>query len=143
MKLYVLTISLLFTLTSFCQKQHVRGVVYDGESGDGLPGVEVKIKGTDICSTTNDRGLYMVTVPDSKATIIYSAHNYNDFRVRAGNKIKINVVLNTDVVGSDDVDVGYGTQSSNQITGAVSTISSVKKTTPSYMISCVKLKKSK
>lgn len=121
-----------------CRGQiHVRGVVYDGQTGDGLPGVTVQLKGSDVCTITDAKGLYLISVPNKKATITYSAPGKNGFQIKTGSKIKINIVMNPDGTEPQEVQVGYGTRRSSELTGAVSTISSGRNA-PSYMISCVR-----
>jgi len=113
---------------------HVRGVVYDADSGDGIPDVVVSVVGSDICSTTDSSGRYKITVPVPKSTLMYTAPDYDAFLVRVGKKMGINVVLVTDFIYVNDVAVGYGTQAANQITGAVATIGNSPQRS-SYMIS--------
>src|SRR5690606_25807426 len=49
----------------------VEGTVTSQESGEGLPGVNVLIKGTTNGTVTDINGSYSVTAPDGDATLVF------------------------------------------------------------------------
>ena len=97
-------------------------------SGVPIPGVQVVVKGTAIGTTTNADGKYLLDVPDSKSTLIFSFVGYTTIEKPANQNV-INISLSEDVQKIDDVVViGYGTQKKADLTGSVSTVASDKLT---------------
>jgi len=97
----------------------VTGKVSD-ENGEGLPGVNVSIKGTSRGVATNALGIYSISVVDSKAILVFSFVSYQSQEVVVGNRTTINVSLNTDIKSLNEVVVvGYGTTKKSDLTGSV------------------------
>ena len=106
-------------------EQTVTGQVIDQENGEGLPGVNVLVKGTTIGTVTDVDGNYRLTAPANAETLVFSSVGYVSQEVAVSNRTTINVALNSDTQALDEVVVvGYGTQKQSQITGAVSTVNS-------------------
>jgi TonB-dependent starch-binding outer membrane protein SusC len=104
---------------------NIRGAV-TSESGEGLPGVNVLLKGTSTGTTTDVNGAYALSVPDASAggTLVFSYIGFITQEVPISNRSVIDVVLASDVQAlSEVVVVGYGTQQRRDITGAVATLS--------------------
>jgi TonB-linked SusC/RagA family outer membrane protein len=102
----------------------VRGTVTD-TSGVGLPGVSVTIKGrSGYGALTDVNGGYMVKVPED-ATLVYSMMGFlsQEVPVRSREFIAIKLKQNIDLL-EDVVVVGYGTQQKNNVTGALTSVSS-------------------
>lgn len=100
----------------------VSGRVTD-EKGDGLPGVNVVLKGTTRGVTTDAQGQFRITVPDQNATLVFSFVGYTTQEMLVGNASTITVKLLADNQTLEEVVVvGYGTQSRGTVTGAVGTI---------------------
>jgi TonB-linked SusC/RagA family outer membrane protein len=109
---------------SFAQGIQVSGTVTDAE-GNGLPGVNVVIKGTTTGAVTNLDGYYSITAPGSDAVLVYSYVGYLTQEIAVGNQTSINVTLEEDVLGLEEVVViGYGTQRKIDVTGSVATMNS-------------------
>ncbi|QMW01379.1 SusC/RagA family TonB-linked outer membrane protein [Spirosoma foliorum] len=95
------------------------------ETGDGLPGVSVVVKGTTIGTATDGNGMYKLNVPDAQAkgTLVFSFIGYETQEVTLGNQTAISLQLQPTANSINEVVVvGYGTQKRENITGAVSTI---------------------
>lgn len=93
------------------------------ETGEGLPGVNVLVKGTTSGTTTDSDGNYTLTVPDNSTALIFSFIGYVTQEVSIDARTTIDVTLAVDIVSLSEVVVtGYGSQSKRDITGAVSTI---------------------
>ncbi|MVM38925.1 SusC/RagA family TonB-linked outer membrane protein [Spirosoma sp. HMF3257] len=95
------------------------------ETGDGLPGVSVVVKGTTIGTATDGTGMYKLNIPDaqSKGTLIFSFIGYETQEVTIGNQTTINLQLKPSANSIDEVVVvGYGTQSRRNVTGSVTKI---------------------
>jgi TonB-linked SusC/RagA family outer membrane protein len=98
------------------------GKVVDEKNG-ALPGVSVIVKGTSKGTTTGSDGNFTLTVEDAAPTLTFSFIGYTSQDIAIGNQSSFNVTL---VPSSEEltevVVVGYGTQSSAAVTGAVSNI---------------------
>lgn len=101
----------------------VKGKVTVGESGEGLEGVSVKIKGTDQGTVTDAQGNYMIDVAGNEGTLVFSYIGYTSQEVAVKGQSTINVVM---IQIGQDLDevvvVGYGTQKKVNLTGAVATV---------------------
>lgn len=99
----------------------VSGIVTD-EKNDVLAGVSVLVKGTSTGNITNIDGIYSLSVPDEKSTLVFSYIGYIDQEVQVGANKKIDIVLKEDVQAIEEVVVvGYGIQKKENLTGAIST----------------------
>lgn len=79
----------------------VRGEVKDN-TGEFLPGVNVFEKGTTNGSVTNIDGIYTIEVA-SNATLVFSFVGFKTLEVPVNGQTAINVVMEEDVVGLDEV----------------------------------------
>ncbi|WP_246146921.1 SusC/RagA family TonB-linked outer membrane protein [Seonamhaeicola marinus] len=104
------------------QEITVSGTVSDA-SGP-LPGVNIVVKGTSQGTQTDFDGNYSLSV-DSNATLVFSFLGYKTKEVAVGGNAKVDVILEEDVAGLDEVVVvGYSTKKRGELTGSVSTIQS-------------------
>ena len=104
--------------------QTITGKVAD-ENDEGLPGVNILVKGTTIGTVTDVDGNYRLTVSDAAAVLVFSSVGYETEEVIVGTQNTINLKMTPDVQSlSEIVVVGYGTQERAKVTGAISTISS-------------------
>ncbi len=102
--------------------QVVTGKITD-ENSEGLPGVNILVKGTTTGTVTDISGNYRITVPDGDAILVFSSVGYNTEEVAVGDQSTINLQMTPDVQAlSEIVVVGYGTQERGVVTGAVSTV---------------------
>lgn len=108
-------------------QQTITGKVTDGESGDGLPGVSVTVKGTTAGVSTDMDGNYSISVPadNPEPVLVFSFLGYSSQEVPVGTESVINVTLNQDVAALEQVVVvGYGTTQRRNLTSAVTTVES-------------------
>lgn len=104
-------------------EQLVTGLVSD-ETGAGLPGVSVVVKGTQRGTTTDATGQYKLSVPDGAVTLVFSFVGYVSQEVAVGNRQAVNVTLQVDnKTLSEVVVVGYGTKKREDVTGAIAQVS--------------------
>ncbi len=95
------------------------------ENGEGIPGVNVLLKGTTTGTTTTAEGTYSLEVPDGTGTLVFSFIGYVTQEVPVNNRTSINVNLLPDVKSlTEVVVVGYGTQEKKDLTGSVSSLDS-------------------
>lgn len=120
---------------------HIRGTVYESELGDKLKNVTVKIDGTDFCSTTDSLGNYKITVPNEKTYLYFTCDGYDPIYVKVHQFYEINIVLGQLFVSAKDVDLGYGSQRSTEVTGAVTSLGGGQGHARSFVSSTKKLKK--
>jgi TonB-dependent starch-binding outer membrane protein SusC len=111
----------LFSVLAFAQNARITGKVID-DTGEGLPGVSVQVKGTATGTVTDIDGNYSIS-SSREGTLVFSYTGYGSQEVYVGNQTAINVTLApSDNVLGEAVVVGYGTQSRRDITGAVAVV---------------------
>lgn len=105
------------------QNVPVSGRVTDAK-GEGLPGVTVLVKGTSIGTSTGADGSFSLSVPEN-STLVFSSIGYKNQEIAVtGATSTIAVRLSDDAQGlSEVVVVGYGTQSRQDVTTAVTSVS--------------------
>jgi TonB-linked SusC/RagA family outer membrane protein len=108
------------------QQQTVSGKVTDS-GGQPLPGVTVVVKGITQGTVTNADGEYSLSnIPDD-GTLVFSFVGMKTQEVVVGSKTRVDVKMEDESIGIDEiVAIGYGTQKKENLTGAVSSITSDK-----------------
>lgn len=102
------------------QTQTVSGRVTATGDDSGLPGVNVIIKNTNIGTTTDADGKYIIQVPAGDQTLLFTFIGYSTQEIPVAGQSVIDVVMVTDVQQLNEVIVvGYGTQQRVTMTGAV------------------------
>lgn len=102
----------------------ITGTIKD-EKGESLPGVNVLIKGTSRGATSDARGQFQLSVPDTRrgdapTVLVFSFVGYQTKEVVVGSTTQLNVVLQTDDKTLNEVVVvGYGSQKVKDLTGSV------------------------
>jgi TonB-linked SusC/RagA family outer membrane protein len=92
------------------------------ETGDGLPGVNVTIKGTSVGTITNADGDYTINA-EEQDVLVFSFIGYTTVEIPVGSQSIINARMEPDVQElSEVVVIGYGTVEKSDITGAVSSL---------------------
>jgi hypothetical protein len=98
--------------------QSVKGKITD-DKGQGLPGVNILVKGTSVGTTSDVNGVYSVNAGKS-ATLVITSVGFISQEVSVNNRSVVDVALATDVKSLEEVVVvGYGTQKKVTVTGAV------------------------
>ena len=106
------------------QRITVSGTVTDAETGQPLPGVTVVEQGTTNGTSADFDGNYSIDVA-SDAVLTFSSVGYAAQNVPVNGRSQINLSLSVDSQQLDEVViVGYGTQTSRKVTGAVQQIDS-------------------
>lgn len=101
----------------------ISGVVTDAK-GLALPGVGVKVKGTQKVAVTDEDGKFALKGVDKDAVLVFTSIGFKPKEVTVGDLTSIKVTLEEDAQGLNEVVVvGYGTQKKVNLTGAVSAIS--------------------
>lgn len=121
--LFTLILFLFLASLSLAQKQ-ITGNVLDN-TGEPLIGVNVVIKGTDMGSTTDYDGNYILKLPSGKNKLVFSYIGYKTQEVDIGDRNVVDVILVEDLhVLQEVVVVGYGVQKKSDLTGSISKIKS-------------------
>jgi TonB-linked SusC/RagA family outer membrane protein len=101
----------------------VSGTVKDA-NGAPLPGVGIKVKGTNNTFVTDNEGKFLLKNVDKNATLIFTSIGYKTQEVDLNGRTTLQIALAEDSQGLGEVVVvGYGTQKKVNLTGAVSQIS--------------------
>lgn len=99
----------------------VKGKVVD-EKGEGLPGVNILIKGTQQGTISDENGYFQLNVQEG-ATLIFSFVGYITQELPVTNSTNLQVVLKSDSKALEEVIVvGYGTQKKSDLTGTVASV---------------------
>jgi TonB-linked SusC/RagA family outer membrane protein len=111
----------LFGVTAYGQGQHtVSGTVTDAEAGGPLPGVNIRVVGTDIGTVTGEDGTYELSVPSPNETLRFSFVGYETQTVEIEGRTTIDVSMQpATLTGTEVVVTGYSEQRRADLTGAV------------------------
>lgn len=118
----------LITLMSHAQPARsntISGRVTDAATKEGLPGVNVLVKGTQQGTTTNANGQYTISLPAGATTLTFSYIGYVSQEVPLNNQTTLTISLLADDRSLNEVVVvGYGTQRKIETTGAIASVKS-------------------
>lgn len=122
-----ITLIILLFLTSltvaFAQNTKISGKVTDN-TGTPLAGVTVRVKGTSAATSTDINGAYTISAP-ANSTLVYTFVGFTTQEIATAGKTALNIILSESTSTlSDVVVVGYGTQKSEKVSGAISTLKS-------------------
>ncbi|MBC6606595.1 SusC/RagA family TonB-linked outer membrane protein [Hymenobacter sp. BT188] len=94
-RILLMSILLMFTLLQqvTAQDRNVSGRVTDRQSGEGLPGVTVLLKGTNNGISTNSDGTFTLTVPATGGILVFSSIGYIQLEREIGTNAQLNVAL--------------------------------------------------
>jgi TonB-linked SusC/RagA family outer membrane protein len=93
-----------FLLSARAQQKTVTGTVTSSVEGEGvMPGVSVSVKGTTIGIVTDINGKYTLAVPENATTLIISYIGMKKQEVEIGTRSKIDVIMEPEILGLDEV----------------------------------------
>jgi TonB-linked SusC/RagA family outer membrane protein len=118
-----LTLAMMLMLASvaLAQERVVTGTVAD-ETGTGMPGVNVLVKGTPQGTVTDAQGGFSISAAP-EATLVFTFVGYKTSEVAVGDRTSINVAMEVDLTSLDEVVVtGYGVDKRREIAGAVAIV---------------------
>ncbi len=94
------------------------------ESGEGLPGATVVIKGTSMGTVTDMDGNYSLSNVPADAVLQFSFVGMISQEIAVGSQSVINVTLAAETIGLEEVvAIGYGVQKKSDVTGATVSVS--------------------
>lgn len=101
------------------QTKEITGRILDSD-GNPLEGATVTIKGTSVSTASDEKGEYILSVPVTATTLVFSTVGYETQEIEIGSRTIIDVMLSS---GSDALEevvvVGYGTMQKKDLTGAI------------------------
>ncbi|MFT6205869.1 MAG: hypothetical protein ACJA1O_003494, partial [Spirosomataceae bacterium] len=121
LKCLSLSFLLLFVSNAFAQ-QKVSGTALD-ESGGGIPGVSVSVKGTTQGTITDGDGAFTLSVTASNPILVFSSIGYITKEISLDNQTIVNVTLSEDSRSLEEVIVtGYTITNKKESTAAASIV---------------------
>lgn len=111
------------TATAAVKIDDLKGTVSD-EKGEPLPGVIIRLKGTDRVTVTDVNGAFTLTATEESGTLVFSFIGYSTQEVlfKPG-QTTFNITMQPeDKILDEVVVVGYGTEKKVHLTGAVSMV---------------------
>jgi TonB-linked SusC/RagA family outer membrane protein len=101
----------------------VSGRVVSSDDSEGMPGVNVLLKGTQIGTATDADGRYSIELPDGNGTLVFTYIGYQAIEIAVQGRTTVDVTIIPDVAQLQEiVVVGYGSQTKESLTGAVATV---------------------
>lgn len=118
-----LVLGILLSMDVMAQDLRVTGKITDAESGNGIPGVNVVIKGSNRGVNSDANGTYTINVSSGNTTLVFSFVGYIRQEASVGNRSTVNITLTPDVSSLQEVVVtGYAAQQKRDITGSVAIV---------------------
>ncbi|MCG8311378.1 MAG: SusC/RagA family TonB-linked outer membrane protein [Cytophagales bacterium] len=103
----------------------ITGKVSSSEDSEGLPGVNVMVKGTSYGTVTDVEGNYSLNVPDQNSILVFSSVGFVSEEILVGSQTTVDIALVPDITTLDEmVVVGYQTVHKWDVTASVSSIRS-------------------
>ena len=121
--LFSLLISFILSIESYAQNgSKITGKVADA-NGMGMPGVSIKVKGTQTGTVTDGKGNFSFSALEPSTVLQFSFIGYDAQEIKLGGKTQLNIILiETENNLNQVVVVGYGTAKKRDLTGSVSSI---------------------
>jgi len=127
-KILYVTIFTLINLSGIYAQRIITGTVADSK-GEALIGVSVSLSGTTTGTSTKLDGSYEISATSANPVLDFSYLGYKKQSITVGNRNVINVVMEEDMLGLDEVVVvAYGTQKKGHQTGAISSLNTTELT---------------
>jgi TonB-linked SusC/RagA family outer membrane protein len=124
MKKLVLSLFILCctVVMAFSQGRTITGTVTSSEDGLPIPGVSVKVKGTNLGVSTTSNGKYSLVVPATATALEFSSLGFVLQTITINGSV-VNAILVSDSKALTEVVVtGYGVQRKREVTGAIAQI---------------------
>lgn len=107
------------------QQLIVTGTVYDSNTGETMPGINISVQGTLLGTVTDVNGKYSIGLNDPNAVLVFSFVGYKTVNVPVGGRSSVDIRLVPQINSLEEVVViGYGTVKKKDLTGSVASIKS-------------------
>ncbi len=112
-KQVILTVVLVLAgiVQTNCQDRLINGTVNSSEDGGSIPGVSIVVKGTTIGTVSDFEGNFSLNFPDYSRNLCFTFIRMKTQEIEIGKQEQINVIMDTDVVGVDEITIIYDTLS--------------------------------
>ncbi len=108
---------------TYLLEKEISGKISD-ERGEGLPGANVVVKGTNIGVVTDADGLYRISVPDDAKVLVLSYVGYVTEEVAIAGRSVVDFSLTPDISSLAEIIVtGYSEKDKRKLTSSVATVS--------------------
>jgi TonB-dependent starch-binding outer membrane protein SusC len=110
------------------QIHHIEGVIKDNTDESLLSGVSILVKGTTRQASSDEKGRFQITLPDSNATLVFSFSGYKSHEIMLStesNFLVMSLEEDTQTITLTEGLTDYGTNPKN-LPKAITPIPSVK-----------------
>lgn len=122
-KALIITVLSTFSIVGLAQNRVVEGTVTAKEDGQGIPGVNVSIKGTSKGNATDLDGKYRIELGPGENVLVFSFVGFATQTIEVGSRSTVDVVMESDAdLLEEVVVVGYGVQQKSDLTGSIASI---------------------
>lgn len=125
---FILLIIFIFSGYGFSQNRIITGKVTEEDNVEGLPGVTIRVKGTNIANITDGEGRYEISFPGNAQSLVFSYVGYKtqEVVVQPGMSV-VDIKMQTDLLVVDEVVVvAYGTANKSSYIGSASVVTGEK-----------------
>ncbi|WP_162418881.1 SusC/RagA family TonB-linked outer membrane protein [Cyclobacterium roseum] len=120
--LFLVTLLLALPMAGWSQNKTISGTVISGEDNMTLPGVNVRVQGTNRGTVTDIDGSYSINVANEEI-LVFSYIGFLNQEVSVGNQSTIDITLLPDAKTLGEVVVvGYGSVTRGDLTGNVASL---------------------
>lgn len=118
-KLLLMVVGLTIMWSAYAQEKVVTGKV-TGPDGTPAPGISVVAKGTTVGTSTDNNGVYTLSVPANSNTLTFTFIGLKTVETEIGARSIVDVTMEEDVTQlSEVIVVGYGTALKEELTGNI------------------------
>lgn len=118
-----LAVILIVSGEAFGQELRITGRVISGEDRDPMIGVNIVVAGTDMGTTTDSDGRYVLDAVPPDASLVFSYIGYQTVEIAVMGREEIDIVMTPQALpGEELVVVGYGTQQRRDITSSITSL---------------------
>jgi TonB-linked SusC/RagA family outer membrane protein len=122
---FLLFFAVLIHLSFSVNGQTITGTISDASTGEFIVGANVSEKGTSNGTITDMNGSYTITVSSPSTTLIFTALGFTPQEIIVGDQKTIGVKLSPEEnITEEVVVIGYGTVKKNEVSSAISSVSS-------------------
>src|SRR5438270_12873021 len=117
----LVAIMLCIISSTLAQNRTITGRVTD-QSGAGIPGVTVTVRGTGVSTQTASDGTYRIAAPDN-GILVFTSVGFTSIEADTRGKTTVDATLGASASNlSEVVVIGYGTARRKDVTGAVTSV---------------------
>ncbi len=116
-----LILCLLVTYHVSAQRTLTGRISSDSEPG-GLPGVTVKVSGSNTQSTSDSNGNYSISIPEDGGLVLFALTGYRSQEIEVSFQETLDILMIQSQTSDNQISVGYGSVSKDEMTSTISQI---------------------